>query len=341
MKNEIKASLQGTDGDIILDGSNNIADNVLCSRTLDSPDTDVKKHYEEKLKMYTIVEELQKKYYQKFAEIFKKKYPHGISLINWSSHGEITGVDYDNDEWRNYQSTSGSFGAHDGVAFVDQEMLKYYEPYHLVAHEIGHTLFLEHWKNTTPIVEAHDKEDDNCIMSYLPLIHDFEVSIKKPRSGFQKADIKVKAINAIGSGLKFYDSNLTIEVQTTTAEPGWNQSQNVANNRGIYKFSNRDFNKKSVGNYLPAKGSLKITSPDGISKTIEWQSDDNGRSDYKDKVWKTSAPLMPPSDLGPVIARGNAAHYRTGSYKPHFCGKCNLKLRGWDISAGVLPEDST
>jgi hypothetical protein len=34
------------------------------------------------------------------------------------------------------------------------------------------------------------------------------------------------------------------------------------------------------------------------------------------------------------------AHQRPGVYTPHFCGKCNLKLRGWDADSGVLPADS-
>jgi hypothetical protein len=35
------------------------------------------------------------------------------------------------------------------------------------------------------------------------------------------------------------------------------------------------------------------------------------------------------------------AHHRPGSYTPHFCGKCNLKLRGWDIDQPGIPADST
>jgi len=33
-------------------------------------------------------------------------------------------------------------------------------------------------------------------------------------------------------------------------------------------------------------------------------------------------------------------HYALASYKPHFCGKCNLKLRGWDLAATHLPPSS-
>lgn len=35
------------------------------------------------------------------------------------------------------------------------------------------------------------------------------------------------------------------------------------------------------------------------------------------------------------------AHHVPGTYTPHFCGQCNLKLRGWDVDAGAIPADST
>jgi hypothetical protein len=34
-------------------------------------------------------------------------------------------------------------------------------------------------------------------------------------------------------------------------------------------------------------------------------------------------------------------HQRAGIYTPHFCGKCNLKLRGWDIDKAGFPADSS
>lgn len=35
--------------------------------------------------------------------------------------------------------------------------------------------------------------------------------------------------------------------------------------------------------------------------------------------------------------KGGPAHQKPGKYAPHFCGKCNLKLRGWRILSGLLP----
>lgn len=34
------------------------------------------------------------------------------------------------------------------------------------------------------------------------------------------------------------------------------------------------------------------------------------------------------------------AHHRQGKYAPHFCGKCNLKLRGWNILHASMPAQS-
>jgi len=37
---------------------------------------------------------------------------------------------------------------------------------------------------------------------------------------------------------------------------------------------------------------------------------------------------------------GTPAHQQAGIYTPHFCGKCNIKLRGWDIRAAGVPAQS-
>ncbi|MFZ6181658.1 hypothetical protein [Nannocystis pusilla] len=34
------------------------------------------------------------------------------------------------------------------------------------------------------------------------------------------------------------------------------------------------------------------------------------------------------------------SHFKTTRYRPNFCGKCNLKLRGWDVHAGAMPASS-
>jgi len=34
------------------------------------------------------------------------------------------------------------------------------------------------------------------------------------------------------------------------------------------------------------------------------------------------------------------ANHRPGHYSPHFCGQCNLKLRGWDIDNAAIPASS-
>jgi hypothetical protein len=345
LKGSIKAALKGADGNIMLDGTDTISGTVIAPR-VNPPDPNPAIEYAEKLKLYRAIENLQSKYFTKLAEIVKAKYPDGVSVVDWSGHekfNDAAGLNaFNNAAWTDYQSSSGSFGGPNGVAFVDHEALSLYAPYHLVAHEIGHTLFLEHWKNTAPIVDAHDQLDDNCIMSYLPLLHSFAVVLKMATRNASKAEIKVKAINAVGGELKYYDGDLTMTLQTTTTEPGWTDTQVVQNRRRIYKFPTAAFNKRSDGDFLPPEGSLTITSPEGKTKTVTWQSTDNTQADYIDVVWPARPDPVQPGDMGlPEIARGNAAHYRPNVYLPHFCGKCNLKLRGWDISAAALPDDSS
>ncbi len=51
------------------------------------------------------------------------------------------------------------------------------------------------------------------------------------------------------------------------------------------------------------------------------------------------------SVVGPVNqlgGYGSAAHYHVpNNYRPHFCGRCNLVLRGWNLSAGAWPPRAT
>ncbi len=58
-----------------------------------------------------------------------------------------------------------AFGGLNGVAMLDQGLKSNF--YSLAAHEIGHCMFLQHWKNAPTAVAAnHDQADDNCMMSY-------------------------------------------------------------------------------------------------------------------------------------------------------------------------------
>ena len=344
LKGAIKGKLKDNDGNTMLTGSSAsaISGDVMAPR-IPLPDAAPAKHYAEKKKLYDIVRVLQGKYFKALAELLNAEYPGGVCLVNWCGHKKFNNGSrpkYDTAQWRDYIAAGDSFGGPNGVAFVDHGALSQYAPYHLVAHEIGHTMFLEHWKNTAPIEDAHDKKDDNCIMSYLHLLADFDAAIKQPRFNGSKADIKIKGVNPGGFNTYYYYRDLTVELSTTTSERGWNQSQTLTGVKGVYKFDSSGFNRKQDTGFLPAKGTLKISSPEGITRTITWQSDDNNKPDYVNKVWPTSADPPVPFDEKPAISRGNGDHYQPGRYKPHFCGKCNLKLRGWDITGTGMPEDS-
>jgi len=343
LKTALKDAIKGMDGNAMLvSNGGDISTEVLQPR-IALPDSDVTKHYDEKKKLYYTIATKQSEYFKKYAELITAAHPGGARVVVWCGHLPFKDRDaaFDTDEWRDYVAAGGSFGGPDGTAFVDRGALDLYAPYHLVAHEVGHTLFLEHWKNTTPFPQAHDLVDENCIMSYLHLAHDFIPVLKGPPRATAKADIKIKAVNPSGFDLYYYDKDITVTLEAPTAEPGWNQVQTLDNKGSMYRFSNAAFRKKNQGDYLPPKGSLKIESPEGFSKTFTWQSDNGAADDHIDKIWPDDAEFIRPISLKPQLHRGTGLHYQPGQFKPHFCGKCNLKLRGWDISAGDMPDDST
>ena len=43
----------------------------------------------------------------------------------------------------------------------------------------------------------------------------------------------------------------------------------------------------------------------------------------------------------PDDSKNAPPHRSTATYAPHFCGKCNLKLRGWNVRAASMPGDSS
>lgn len=62
-------------------------------------------------------------------------------------------------------------------------------------------------------------------------------------------------------------------------------------------------------------------APDHVQADHD-QSDDNCVMSY----------IRTPQEISGRVW-GNAGHYADGQYEPEFCGKCNLKLRGWNIRA--------
>ena len=66
-----------------------------------------------------------------------------------------------------------AFGGLNGVVMLDQGLKS---PFHsLAAHEAGHCMFLQHFKNApSPVLVNHDTADDNCMMSYPYLVRERE-----------------------------------------------------------------------------------------------------------------------------------------------------------------------
>lgn len=85
-----------------------------------------------------------------------------------------------------------SIGCHGGVAWVSKKC--HYTPYAVIAHEIGHTIFVKHWMNAGGTTDqlSHDHGDFNCIMSYpylkLPTFDSLE-----PKTGEEEFIAKLKS----------------------------------------------------------------------------------------------------------------------------------------------------
>jgi len=60
--------------------------------------------------------------------------------------------------------------------------------------------------------------------------------------------------------------------------------------------------------------------------------------DHADDNCQMSYAVEPGNTAGRITS--DQPHYAVGQYKPHFCGKCNLKLRGWNIRAKTGGRDA-
>lgn len=98
----------------------------------------------------------------------RKTYPDGFIVVNFLTHkpvailkappGDTTVVDPSFITW------TFSIGLEDSVIFADQK-----DPdkvYYVVAHEMGHNFWLQHWENAGPVMADHDNNDHNCSMAY-------------------------------------------------------------------------------------------------------------------------------------------------------------------------------
>lgn len=88
-----------------------------------------------------------------------------VSVKNTASGERSPGIQLKVPTNLNYVSWTFSVGLPDSVIYLDQR-----DPdkvYFVMAHEMGHNLFLKHWENTSgPIPMDHDQADHNCLMSY-------------------------------------------------------------------------------------------------------------------------------------------------------------------------------
>jgi hypothetical protein len=139
------------------------------------------------------------------------------------------------------------------------------EPYALLAHEMGHVLSMQHFRNASTTQASgflfdHDHEDTNCVMSY-PLVEVPKLDQLPPRGG------------------STYEANR------------------------LTRFT-----------YLHIRN---------------WQDVADTMNDGRQWAGNRTVPYFLPNFAENAPAKLT---------RPHFCGKCNLKLRGWNILAGIAAD---
>jgi hypothetical protein len=180
----------------------------------------------------------------------------GLLIVNTKIHGAVNVAGTSNTPF------GASMGCPHGLVMLSQ--LTPMEPYMLWAHEIGHTLYLQHFRNTTSYLVDHDLCDSNCMMSY-PLLE---------------------------------AANL----------PSWDDLNDPA-----YELERRVV----VGEGVEGRSVWPRVQQNIVDK-------ENGGAEFKHVDRNALAKVM----------------------RTHFCGKCNLKIRGWNIRAKkssgdfILPRSS-
>jgi hypothetical protein len=88
-----------------------------------------------------------------------------VSVKNIIATERSPGIELKVPTHKDYVSWTFSVGLPDSVIYIDQKDPDF--TYFVLAHEMGHNLFLQHWENTSnPTGPDHDQGDHNCLMSY-------------------------------------------------------------------------------------------------------------------------------------------------------------------------------
>jgi hypothetical protein len=91
----------------------------------------------------------------------------GIIILDFKPHAEIQLARADGLGTEPFLAKIFASANGNGLVVIDQAHLQIYKWVHLFAHELGHCLFLKHWKNAGGFEALdHDHADENCQMSY-------------------------------------------------------------------------------------------------------------------------------------------------------------------------------
>ena len=209
---------------------------------------------------------------------------------------------------------------------------------HLIAHEMAHCMFLRHYKNAGNYQPMeHDLDDDNCVMSY-----GFNLgSIAVESSWSASLDCYVLTATFTNNDgvptkfdrlVKFEVNNAALWLATTRSE---NDTDGVRRNqRSIYVVSEGYVAKARLYIDFPIRQiTITATALSDVSATCRMDVPRRGKAVDNTFTWR-ERPSVPPFMLG---GYGDGVHYHVPhNYKPEFCGKCNLILRGWKLN-GTWP----
>lgn len=149
-------------------------DDAICGVPIPAQANETAAAYKERVKLYT-VDDYWMPIHRELGELLsaklRRQYPSGFILVNVllhrprriQNHPPIDlGVTPAN---ASFVTWGFSVGLPDSVIFIDQK-----DPdriYFVVAHEMGHSFWLQHAEHTAGDVPAdHDQRDHNCLMSY-------------------------------------------------------------------------------------------------------------------------------------------------------------------------------
>ena len=261
----------------------------------------------------------------------EKGYGDGIIYLDAKPHVNVRSAM----RGRNYTYPGLNAGASGGFFVTSQHTRN--EMVHLLTHEMCHCMFLRHYKNASNYQPLeHDLSDDNCIMSYGFNLRDIRLSFKwnDAKAGYE---VKATFTDNEGTDAKF---DRLVEFSSPGNNLWWSTFNQDRKHQQSIKVASEGYIAKACLYVDTAAGNINVKGMAlaDVTQTIVLPVP-------ADKIQPTPANIagsldqeLPNGPISMLGGYGSGAHYHfPDNYKPSFCGKCNLVLRGWNLSQGNWP----